>query len=146
MIKQFFRIKKIRLSGWMLVLAFALTGCGSDKPRMVACTGKVIHNGKPVTAGSINFFPDAANSFQKDNPSSILQLDGSFTAKTFPWGEGIPPGMYRVTLAPQLAARLNASAYGSPEKTPWKIEVPENGLPDQILEVKTAEAQPDPDQ
>ncbi len=127
-----------------VALAVALVGCGSDKPKMVTCSGKVTHKGKPVTAGSINFFPDAANSFQKDNPSSILQLDGSFTAKTFPWGDGIPPGTYRVTLAPQLAARLNASAYGSPEKTPWKIEIPDGGLVDQTLEVKTPETETDP--
>ena len=128
----------------VLALTFALVGCGSDKPKMVACTGKVTHNGKPVTAGSINFFPDAANSFQKDNPSSILQLDGSFTAKTFPWGEGIPPGTYRVTLAPQVASRLNAPAYASAEKTPWKLEIPEGGLVDKTLEVKTPDPEIDP--
>ena len=121
-----------------VALAVVLVGCGSEKPKMVPFNGKVVHNGQPVTAGSINFFPDASNSFQKDNPSSILQLDGSFTAKTFPWGDGIPPGTYRVTLAPQLASRLNAPAYASPEKTLWKIEIPDGGLKDQILEVKAA--------
>ncbi len=125
-------------TGFALALAVTFVGCGSDKPKMVTCSGKVTHKGKAVTAGSINFFPDASNSFQKDNPSSILQLDGSFTAKTFPWGDGIPPGTYRVTLAPQLASRLNAPAYASPEKTLWKIEIPDGGLKDQILEVKAA--------
>ena len=131
-------------SGFLLSLLIVLVGCGSDKPRMVVCTGKVTHKGNPVTAGSINFFPDAGNSFQKDNPSSILQMDGSFAAKTFPWGEGIPPGTYRVTLAPQLASRLNAQAYASPEKTPWKIEIPEGGVVDKIFEVKTPEPETDP--
>jgi len=121
-----------------VALAVVLVGCGSEKPKMVPFNGKVVHNGQPITAGSINFFPDASNSFQKDNPSSILQLDGSFTAKTFPFGDGIPPGKYKVTLAPQLAGRLRAPNYASPEKTPWQVEIPEGGLKDQLLEVKVA--------
>lgn len=112
------------------------SGCGEEKPKIVNYSGKVIHQGKGVTAGSIYFFPDVANGYQKDNPSSMLQLDGSFTAKTFPFGDGIPPGTYKVTLAPQLAGRLNAAFYSDPEKTPWKVTIPETGLADQILEVK----------
>jgi len=124
-----------------VALAVVLVGCGGEKPKMVAFTGKVVHKGQPVTAGSINFFPDSANNYQKDNPSSLLQIDGSFTAKTFPFGDGIPPGKYKVSLAPQLAGRLKAPTYGSPEMTPWKVEVPEGGLKDQVLEVKVVQVE-----
>jgi len=39
-----------------VALAVVLVGCGGEKPKMVAFTGKVVHKGQPVTAGSINFF------------------------------------------------------------------------------------------
>src|SRR5579885_3794759 len=90
-------------SAVLLALA-AASGCG-DRPKLVTVTGKVVHKGEPLTAGSIIFHPDAGNSYQKDKPSSLLQLDGSFTMKTFPFGDGVPPGKYKVTLAPELANR-----------------------------------------
>jgi hypothetical protein len=102
----------------------------------VTVTGKVSHNGKPLTAGSIIFHPDAGNAYQKDKPSSLLQVDGSFTMKTFPFGEGVAPGTYKVTLAPELAGRIGRPDYGRPDKTPWSVTVPDAGLTDQKFEVK----------
>jgi hypothetical protein len=122
---------------WALALLLpAAAGCGRDKPKLVTVTGKVSHNGKPLTAGSIIFHPDAGNSFQKDRPSSLLQLDGSFTMKTFPYGEGVSPGTYKVTLAPELATRIGRPDYARPDKTPWSVTVPDAGLRDQTFEVK----------
>ncbi len=115
---------------------FIAIGCGDDRPPMVSVTGKVMLNGQGVTAGSIFFHPDSANSFQKDTPSSQLQLDGSFTIKTFPYGDGVPPGKYKVTLAPELANRTKHPSYGLVDKTPWEITVPEQGLSDHVFEVK----------
>jgi hypothetical protein len=111
-------------------------GCGPGKPKLVPVTGKVIQKGNPVTAGSIIFHPDAGNSYQKDRPSSLLQTDGSFTLKTFPFGDGVPPGLYKVTLAPELASRLGRPDYARPDKTPWSVTVPDSGLTDQVFEVK----------
>lgn len=126
--------------GMLACLALVPGGCGPEKPKMVTLSGKVVRNGKPVTAGSIYFYPEASNAYQKDNPSSLLQTDGSFKAKTFPFGEGIPPGTYKVTLEPGLATRLNAPDYSDPQKTPWKIEVPDAGVTDKVFEVKAVEA------
>ena len=115
---------------------FALVGCGDDRPKMVPVNGKVEMYGLPVTAGAIYFHPDAANSFQKDSPSSQLQTDGSFTIKTFPYGEGVPPGKYKVTLTPELATRIEHPDIGQLDKTPWDIEVPESGVKDHVFEVE----------
>ena len=117
-------------------LAVCITGCHGDRPKLVPATGKVIYKGEPLTAGSIYLFPDAGNSFDKDQPSSLLQLDGSFTIKTFPYGEGVPPGKYRVTLAPQLAGRIQLPHYADPTKTPLSIDVPDSGVRDHIFEIK----------
>lgn len=121
------------------ILAVAvLSGCGGGPaaPPMVSVKGKVLLDSQPVTAGAIYFHPDRANSFQQDKPSSLLELDGSFTIKTYPFGEGVPPGKYRVTLSSEVATRLKKPNYSNSEKTPWSIEVPESGIADHRFEVK----------
>ena len=118
-----------------LLLALA-AGCGGEKPKLVTVSGRVTANGRGVTAGSVYLTPDAANAYGKDRPSGALQLDGSFTVSTFPFGEGVPVGKYKVTLGPEVADRLKKPAYKDPAKTPWTLEVPDAGVSDLVLEVK----------
>lgn len=118
-----------------LIVPLLIGGCSGEQPALVPVTGKVVMQGKGVTAGAIYFHPDAANTFQNDSPSSQLQLDGSFTIKTFPFGEGVPPGRYKVTLVPELASRLQKPEYGSVEQTPWEIEVKDQAIRDTVFEV-----------
>lgn len=121
----------------MLIVAMLITGCGGPKaPTLVPVTGKVQMNGQPLTAGSIIFHPDSTNGYQDDKPSSLLQLDGTFTMKTFPFGEGVPLGKYKVILAPELAKRIGKPQYADPKQSPWQVEVPEAGLSDQLFDVK----------
>lgn len=121
----------------LLALLADVSGCGpSNRPKLVTVTGKVMMNGRPLTAGAIIFHPSDGNSFRDDKPSSLLQTDGSFLIKTFPFGDGVPPGKYKVTLAPELATRIQRPDFGDPKKTTWSVEVPENGLRDQRFEVK----------
>lgn len=115
----------------------ALSGCsGETQPPMVPVNGKVTMDGKAITGGAVYLHPDASNSFQDDKPSGQLQLDGSFTIRTFPFGDGVPPGRYKVTLVPELASRIGHPEYGQLESTPWQISVPEGGLTDQKFEVQ----------
>lgn len=125
-----------RLLSVVAVVLLALCGCSGERPKLVSVTGKVTHKGRPLTAGSIIFHPDAGNSYQKDRPSSLLQLDGSFTMKTFPFGDGVPPGRYKVTLAPELANRIGRPNFAYPDKTPLSLTVPDEGLTAQVFEVK----------
>jgi len=120
----------------LLAILIGAAGCGEEKPKLVPVSGKVTFKNQPLTAGSVFFHPDAANGYTKDVPSSLLQLDGAFTMKTFPFGEGIAPGKYKVTLAPELANRIGKPSYADPAKTPWTVDVPDAGLPDTLLEVK----------
>lgn len=113
----------------------AVCGCG-NKPTLVTVTGKVTHAGKAVTGGSVWFHPEAGNGGKTERMSGQLQTDGTFTARTFPHGDGIPPGKYRVTLSPDLAARAAAPKYGDVGKTPWSVDVPDMGLTDQVFEIK----------
>lgn len=102
---------------------------------MVPVTGKVTQAGQPVTAGSIYLHAASATAYQKDTPSSLLQLDGSFSLKTFPFGEGVPPGQYKVTLSPELATRLKLPEYGKAAQTPLTITVPPEGLSNWQIEL-----------
>ena len=119
-----------------LALLAALTaGCGK-KPELVSVTGKVTHGSKTVTGGSIWFHPTGESPSQTGQMSGQLQLDGTFTARTFPHGDGIPPGHYRVTLSPDLAARAGLPRYGDVARTPWEVEVPAGGLSGHVFELR----------
>jgi hypothetical protein len=111
-------------------------GCGGEWPPLATATGKVTFKNEPLTAGSVTFHPDAGNEYLKDKPSSLLQADGSFAMQTFPFGPGVPPGKYKVTLTPELAKRIKRPTYADPAKTPWAVDVPDGGLTDQVFEVK----------
>jgi hypothetical protein len=119
----------------VFALGVAVAGCG-NKPKLVAVTGKVTQKGKTVTGGSVWFHPEGGNQGKDERMSGQLQLDGTFTAKTFPHGDGIPPGKYKVTLSPDLAGRAGAPRYGDASKTPWSVDVPDTGLADHVLEIK----------
>ena len=119
----------------LFALAFALTGCGA-KPKLVAVTGKVVHKGNPVTGGSVWFHPAGGDDGKPEKMSGQLQTDGTFTARTFPHGDGIPPGQYKVTLSPDLAARAGVPHYGDAAKTPWSVDVPDAGLAGHTFEIK----------
>ncbi len=121
----------------MLALCLTLaSGCGeADMPRLVAVRGRVLKEGQGITAGSLYFHPGPDAAYQKDTPSSMLQSDGGFTMKTFPFGEGVAPGSYRVTLAPDLATRLRCPEYADTVTTPWVVIVPDEGLADLTLNI-----------
>lgn len=118
-----------------LALLALLAGCG-ERPKLVPATGRMTHKGQPLTAGSVIFVPDAGNAWAKDNPSSLLQTDGSFTMKTFPFGDGVAPGKYKVTLDPALAGRIRQPALSKADKTPWSVEVPQTGKTDIVFDAR----------
>jgi hypothetical protein len=114
----------------------ALAGCGGSTPPLVPVTGKVTHKGKALTGGSVWLHPEGATGDQKEKTSGQLQLDGTFSCRTFPHGDGATPGKYKVTLSPDLAGRIGAPAYGTTTKTPWELTVPDSGVKDHTFEVK----------
>ena len=56
--------------------------------------------------------------------------------RTYPYGNGVPPGAYKVTFTPELANRIKLPHYADPEKTPLKIDVPDAGVQDVVFDVK----------
>lgn len=114
------------LSLWVLLMM--TTGCSDGRPVLVNVSGNVVFQGQPLTAGSISMIPAGDNDFQGDAPSSQLQLDGQFEMKTFPWGVGVTPGKYTLTLSSELANRIRRPDYGLASKSPLKISVPHEGI------------------
>ena len=118
------------------ILVIGANGCSDGRPVLVAAKGEVTFKGEPLTAGSITFFPQESVGYQDDSPTSLLQIDGTFKMKTFPFGEGISPGKYKVCLSKSLAAGIKRPQYGDPKTTLWEVEIPETGDSAIALEVK----------
>ncbi len=127
-------LSKICIMATAAVLSFS--GCGPQAPPLVECSGRVQFGGKPITAGSIYLHPAEGNSFVDDTPGCLLQLDGSFVIRTFPWGPGVPPGKYVATLDPRSAERVGKPEYATVTGSPWKLDVPETGLKEKLLTVE----------
>jgi len=118
---------------------FLISGC-TKPPKLVSVMGQVMHKDKPVTAGSIWFQADGVPTVPGEPPlergSCQLAIDGKFVIRTYPWGDGVMPGHYKITLAPEIANRLRLPKYADVKTTPWEIDVPESGLMDLMLTVK----------
>lgn len=119
----------------LLGALLGLVGCGGG-PKLVRVTGKAAFKGQPLTAGAVYLHPAQGNDWKGDNPSSVLQIDGSFDLRTPPHGAGAPPGAWKLTFSPALANRIGRPKLGDPQQTTLTLDVPETGLKDHSLEVK----------
>lgn len=95
-----------------------------------------MHNGEPLTSGSLIFFPEADAEYQDDSPTSMLLEDGSFVMKTYPFGNGVAPGKYKVCLNPPLAVGIKRPEYSDRKKTPWEVEITDKGSTDLLFETE----------
>jgi hypothetical protein len=124
-----------RFRGVLLLALLGLTGCGGG-PKLVRVTGKASFKGQALTAGAVYLHPATGNDWKGDNPSSVLQVDGSFDLRTPPHGAGAPPGAWKVTFSPALANRIGRAKLGDPQQTNLTLDIPETGLKDHSIEVK----------
>lgn len=118
-----------------LILAGLECGCAQPPPmNLVQVTGKVTMNGKPICPGSIYFQPEQENGLLS---SSLLQLDGSFTMRTYPHGDGVRPGTYKAYLQLGGGATPEITKFTNPATSPILLEVPAGGLMGQTLELSS---------
>jgi hypothetical protein len=117
------------------LLLGGLAGCGGG-PKLVPVKGRVIYgDGRPVSAASVVFTPDESKGNTGLLATGLLGLDGSFTLRTYPHGDGAMVGAYKVTISLGRAPRELAK-YGLLKQTPFRIEVPAEGLKDLELKLK----------
>lgn len=88
-------------AGFLLVALIALTGCGGTPDRIgktFPVAGKVTVEGKPLTSGTISFWPDASKGNPTEfQPAGEIASDGTFKLTTF-GKEGAPSGWYKVVI------------------------------------------------
>jgi len=120
------------VSGLLLSVIALLVGCQRG-PTLVPVQGKVVYQGRPVSAGSIYFQPDSAGGDAPQMASSLLQEDGSFTLRTYPHGNGAMVGSYRVTVSLGFGATPQLAKYTRVKDTPLKIDVPPEGRTDLVF-------------
>lgn len=140
-----------------LVSAVSLSGCGSDvdpnkginvKPT-VQVTGKVLVDGVPP-ATPVAVKAHLVGNVDPNQPisSAVTDKDGVFKLNTYNWGDGMPPGDYKLTFlwgqmtmhrGMQGADQLGG-VYSSPDKSQFKVTVAESSeaLDIGVFELKKA--------
>ena len=78
----------------VFVSLLCVVGCGDGRPTRVPVSGQVTIDGKPLTEGTIQFYPVAGG---RQSGTSIGE-DGRFVLTTFEQGDGIPVGDYSVAI------------------------------------------------
>jgi len=84
----------------ILCLAVTFAGCGKSKPPETVVRGQILYRGEPVSGGLIVFAPNADRGSDGPVVTATLLDDGSFTL-TASDGMPIPPGWYRIAVAPK---------------------------------------------
>jgi hypothetical protein len=149
-------MKAIAQSLGLIVLASAAAGC-SSKPPMVAVTGVVTLNGKPVEHCKVCFFPEAedANPEEHGYGLTFTDAEGRYSLANTVGESGIFPGRYKVVLVwytdkngkvlPPTAKPSETPGgfinqmpkeYEDPRTSPETVEIPKAGLTKDFAIVK----------
>jgi len=78
--------------GWTVAL-LVVAGCGPGLPEVAKVSGRVTCDGKPVTTGTIQFWPDQGRSAR-----GTIQPDGTYSLTTFTDQDGAVLGKHTVTI------------------------------------------------
>lgn len=125
-----------RLISMGLFFALAAAGCGGG-PKLAPVRGRVLYaDGRPVTAASVCFTPDATKGNTGQLATGLLELDGTFALRTHPHGEGAILGPYRVTVSLGRGTPRKLAKYTRADATPFQIDVPPEGLTDLVLTLR----------
>ena len=120
----------IRRSGWLVVglVLPTLIGCQREPAiSLVPVTGRVVYRGQGVKRATVQLIPDAAGGTHAPSATGQTDESGSFTLQTPPFGPGVAPGRYKVTVQ-QYGPPGLPPKYGNPAETPLRAQVPEGGL------------------
>jgi hypothetical protein len=119
-----------------LLLAAALLGCqAGSSVELVPVRGQALLQGKPLAGIAIQLVPDGAKG--TNGPTGLGQTDenGAFQISSPPHGDGAMPGRYKVTVA-SYGGNF-PKHYTDPRYTPLSIDVPQEGLDNWKLELKS---------
>jgi hypothetical protein len=117
----------MRVAVLCLVALLPLAGC-SNKPKLVPFTGRVVVEGRTQLGGDPIVALVPAEGLGKERLQGMINPDGAFTLNTYPHGDGVMPGRYKVLV--QFNGGKPFEHYGSAETTPLEVAVPDSGLTD----------------
>lgn len=114
-------VRALVLAGVGIVLAVAVV---NTLPMLARHTvsGTATFNGKPLGRVSLNF-QRIAGSGAPETRTVIAAADGSFTIAT---GEGLPSGLYTVSVRPGESGQPIPKNYLAPETSPLRFEIRED--------------------
>jgi hypothetical protein len=115
----------MRLTVCLLVGLLALAGC-SNKPKLAPFTGKVVVDGRAqLTGDSIVALVPVAG-LGTERIQGMINRDGTFKLNTYPHGDGVMPGKYKVLV--QFDGGRAFEHYAAANTTPLEVDVPDGGL------------------
>jgi hypothetical protein len=141
------------LKSWLIlvgcgVLAVSLAGCGKSGSKLVQVAGKVTAGNKPLTTGTVIFYPDAGRgNTSKEEPRGDIDSEGNYRLLTG-IQTGAAAGWYKVAVTaadqvdpknPYFTKWLIPEKYIDPRTSKLTIEVvasPAAGAYDLKLDAK----------
>jgi hypothetical protein len=114
-------VRALVLAGVGIVLAIAVVNTLPMLARHVVA-GTATFNGKPLGRVTLNF-QRVAGSGESDTRTVVAAVDGSFEIAA---GEGLPSGLYAVSVRPGESGQPIPKNYLSPETSPLRFEIRED--------------------
>jgi hypothetical protein len=115
----------------LLIGLVCAAGCNRG-PRLVPFTGQLVIEGRPQGTDTVALVPVAG--LGKERTQALVDREGKFSLKTYPHGDGVMPGKYKVLV--QLDPGVKAlDLYSFADTTPLEVEVPDNGVRDYVIRI-----------
>jgi hypothetical protein len=92
--------RRVCLIGTVCAVFAVLGGCDRAKSGDTIVRGQILYRGEPVSGGLIVFAPNPERGSSGPLATAVLNDDGSFTL-TGADGKPVPPGWYRIAVAPR---------------------------------------------
>ncbi|WP_145458886.1 hypothetical protein [Gimesia panareensis] len=128
-------MKKYYLLLILTCFTLLISSCSDSGPTRVPVKGRIVMgDDKPIFPGAIAFEPVAGSSFRA---SSLLYKEGDFDLRTYPHGQGVVPGKYKVVLSLGMGSPPELAKYSNTETTTLEVVVPDTGI--ESLELKLDE-------
>jgi hypothetical protein len=126
---------------WVVLCCAAsamFAGCGKGDAKLIPVEGKVTAGGKPLTTGTVIFYPDVQRgNLSKEEPRGAIDADGNYTLLTH-IKQGVAAGWYKVAVTaaeqldpnnPYFTKWLIPEKYIDPNTSHLEVEVVENPSP-----------------
>lgn len=108
----------------LALVAVTVVGCGGGS-KTAPVHGRVSLDGKPLTAGTVTFTPEAGRS-----ATGYIQSDGTFSLTTFAEGDGALPGPHKVS--------VSGGSVGPPQRPNFDTDDVKGAVSKAVIPVKYA--------